>query len=131
VTPPPREQRDREQPRGGVGGGKKRSCGWRRRRLGSQCRGGRRGREEGYMGGGNGLVDGFRRLFHRRTPSGSVPGSNQSSAGDDFSSDIEVVEDLDLVGLRAIRVPKRKMPLPVETHKKVRQSRCSLCSWSC
>jgi hypothetical protein len=83
------------------------------------------------MGGGNGLVDGFRRLFHRRTPSGSVPGSNQSSAGDDFSSDIEVVEDLDLVGLRAIRVPKRKMPLPVETHKKVRQSRCSLCSWSC
>ncbi|KAM0915290.1 hypothetical protein ACQ4PT_010951 [Festuca glaucescens] len=71
------------------------------------------------MGGGNGLVDGFRRLFHRRTPSGSVPSSNQSSAGEEFSSsDIEVVEDLDLVGLRAIRVPKRKMPLPVETHKK-------------
>ncbi|KAK1612030.1 hypothetical protein QYE76_035703 [Lolium multiflorum] len=69
------------------------------------------------MGGGNGLVDGFRRLFHRRTPSGSVPGSsNQSSAGEDFAS--SDVEDLDLVGLRAIRVPKRKMPLPVETHKK-------------
>uniref|UniRef100_A0ACD5UIC2 Uncharacterized protein n=1 Tax=Avena sativa TaxID=4498 RepID=A0ACD5UIC2_AVESA len=72
------------------------------------------------MVGGNGIVDGFRRLFHRRTPSGSVPGSsNQSSAGEDVSSsDIEAVEDLDLVGLRAIRVPKRKMPLPVETHKK-------------
>jgi hypothetical protein len=75
------------------------------------------------MGGGTGIVDGFRRLFHRRTPSGSVPSSNQSSAGEDLSSsDIEVVEDLDLVGLRAIRVPKRKMPLPVETHKKVRQT---------
>uniref|UniRef100_A0ACD6A815 Uncharacterized protein n=1 Tax=Avena sativa TaxID=4498 RepID=A0ACD6A815_AVESA len=72
------------------------------------------------MVGGNGIVDGFRRLFHRRTPSGSVPGSsNQSSAGEDVSSsDIEAVDDLDLVGLRAIRVPKRKMPLPVETHKK-------------
>lgn len=71
------------------------------------------------MGGGNGIVDGFRRLFHRRTPSGSVLGSsNQSSAGED-SSDVEVVEDLDLVGLRPIRVPKRKMPLPVESHKKV------------
>ena len=72
------------------------------------------------MGGGNGIVDGFRRLFHRRTPSGSVLGSsNQSSAGED-SSDVEAVEDLDLVGLRPIRVPKRKMPLPVESHKKVR-----------
>jgi hypothetical protein len=83
------------------------------------------------MVGGNGIVDGFRRLFHRRTPSGSVPGSsNQSSAGEDVSSsDIEAVEDLDLVGLRAIRVPKRKMPLPVETHKKVRPSpRRLLCS---
>jgi hypothetical protein len=73
------------------------------------------------MGGGNGIVDGFRRLFHRRTPSGSVLGnsSNQSSAGED-PSDVEAVEDLDLVGLRPIRVPKRKMPLPVESHKKVR-----------
>ncbi|KAM3213138.1 hypothetical protein ACQJBY_065879 [Aegilops geniculata] len=70
------------------------------------------------MGGGNGIVDGFRRLFHRRTPSGSVLGSsNQSSAGED-SSDVEAAEDLDLVGLRPIRVPKRKMPLPVESHKK-------------
>ncbi|VAI78810.1 unnamed protein product [Triticum turgidum subsp. durum] len=70
------------------------------------------------MGGGNGIVDGFRRLFHRRTPSGSVLGSsNQSSAGED-SSDAEAAEDLDLVGLRPIRVPKRKMPLPVESHKK-------------
>ncbi|KAI4967418.1 hypothetical protein ZWY2020_027819 [Hordeum vulgare] len=70
------------------------------------------------MGGGNGIVDGFRRLFHRRTPSGSVLGSsNQSSAGED-SSELEAVEDLDLVGLRPIRVPKRKMPLPVESHKK-------------
>lgn len=70
------------------------------------------------MVGGGGIVDGFRRLFHRRTPSGSGPSSNQSSAGEE-SSDIDaVVEDLDLVGLRAIRVPKRKMPLPVESHKK-------------
>jgi serine/threonine protein kinase len=58
-------------------------------------------------------------LFHRRTPSGSGLGSssNQSSAGED-PSDVEVVEDLDLVGLHSIRVPKRKMPLPVESHKK-------------
>lgn len=78
------------------------------------------------MVGGGGIVDGFRRLFHRRTPSGSGPSSNQSSAGEE-SSDIDaVVEDLDLVGLRAIRVPKRKMPLPVESHKKVRQPGNSL-----
>lgn len=67
------------------------------------------------MGGGGAFVDGFRRLFHRRTASGS--NSNQSSAGDE-SSELEVVEDPDLVGLRAIRVPKRKMPLPVGSHKK-------------
>lgn len=71
------------------------------------------------MVGGTGIVDGFRRLFHRRTPSGSVPGSsNQSSAGEELPDIEAVVEGLDLVGLRAIRVPKRKMPLPVETHKK-------------
>ncbi|XP_062234158.1 mitogen-activated protein kinase 12-like [Phragmites australis] len=64
------------------------------------------------MGGG------FRRWFHRR--SGSTSNSNQSSAGEgeEGSPDLEVVEDPDLVGLRAIRVPKRKMPLPVESHKK-------------
>uniref|UniRef100_A0A0E0LFG8 mitogen-activated protein kinase n=1 Tax=Oryza punctata TaxID=4537 RepID=A0A0E0LFG8_ORYPU len=72
------------------------------------------------MGGGGTLVDGFRRLFHRRTASGSGSNSNQSSnAGEEAaSSDLEVVDDPDLVALRAIRVPKRKMPLPVESHKK-------------
>jgi hypothetical protein len=72
------------------------------------------------MGGGGAIVHGFRRWFHRRN--GSTSGSNQSSVageGDDGSSDLEVNEDPDLVGLRAIRVPKRKMPLPVESHRKV------------
>jgi hypothetical protein len=71
------------------------------------------------MGGGGTIVDGFRRWFHRR--SGSSANSTQSSAGegDEGSSDLEVVEDPDLVGLRAIRVLKRRMPLPVESHKKV------------
>ncbi|XP_066372514.1 mitogen-activated protein kinase 12-like isoform X1 [Miscanthus floridulus] len=71
------------------------------------------------MGGGGAIVHGFRRWFHRRN--GSTSGSNQSSAageGDDGSSDLEVIEDPDLVSLRAIRVPKRKMPLPVESHRK-------------
>uniref|UniRef100_J3LFE4 Uncharacterized protein n=1 Tax=Oryza brachyantha TaxID=4533 RepID=J3LFE4_ORYBR len=46
-------------------------------------------------------------------------GSNQSSnTGEEAASNIEVVEDPDLVGLRAICVPKRKMPLPVKNHKK-------------
>ncbi|CAD6335459.1 unnamed protein product [Miscanthus lutarioriparius] len=72
------------------------------------------------MGGGGAIVHGFRRWFHRRN--GSTSGSNQSSAageGDDGSSDLEVIEDPDLVSLRAIRVPKRKMPLPVESHRKL------------
>jgi hypothetical protein len=72
------------------------------------------------MGGGGAIVHGFRRWFHRRN--GSTSGSNQSSVageGDDGSSDLEVIEDPDLVALRAIRVPKRKMPLPVESHRKV------------
>ncbi|CAN6200564.1 unnamed protein product [Urochloa humidicola] len=71
------------------------------------------------MGGGGAIVDGFRRLFHRRN--GSTSNSNQSSVageGEEGSPDLEVIEDPDLVGLRAIRVPKRKMPLPVESHKK-------------
>ncbi|XP_062229772.1 mitogen-activated protein kinase 12 [Phragmites australis] len=70
------------------------------------------------MGGGGALVDGFRRWFHRRN--GSTSNSNQSSAGEgeEGSPDLEVVEDPDLTGLRAIRVPKRMMPLPVESHKK-------------
>jgi hypothetical protein len=68
------------------------------------------------MGGGDTIVDGFRRWFHRR--SGSNANSTQSSAGEG-DSDLEVVEDPDLVGLRAIRVPKRRMPLPVESHRKV------------
>ncbi|XP_052158389.1 mitogen-activated protein kinase 12 [Oryza glaberrima] len=70
------------------------------------------------MGGGGTLVDGFRRLFHRRTASGSNQSSN---AGEEVaSSDLEVADDPDLVALRSIRirVPKRKMPLPVESHKK-------------
>uniref|UniRef100_A0A0E0Q2F9 mitogen-activated protein kinase n=1 Tax=Oryza rufipogon TaxID=4529 RepID=A0A0E0Q2F9_ORYRU len=70
------------------------------------------------MGGGGTLVDGFRRLFHRRTASGSNQSSN---AGEEAaSSDLEVADDPDLVALRSIRirVPKRKMPLPVESHKK-------------
>ena len=86
-------------------------------RAGSQCRRARRARS---MGGGGAIVHGFRRWFHRRN--GSTSGSNQSSAageGDDGSSDLEVIEDPDLVSLRAIRVPKRKMPLPVESHRKV------------
>ncbi|KAF8772119.1 hypothetical protein HU200_006114 [Digitaria exilis] len=71
------------------------------------------------MGGGGTIVDGFRRLFHRRN--GSTSNSNQSSVageGEEVSPDLEVIEEPDLVGLRAIRVPKRKMPLPVESHKK-------------
>ncbi|CAN6215687.1 unnamed protein product [Urochloa humidicola] len=71
------------------------------------------------MGGGGAIVDGFRRLFHRRN--GSTSNSNQSSVageGDEGSPDLEVIEDPDLIALRAIRVPKRKMPLPVESHKK-------------
>ncbi|CAL4966476.1 unnamed protein product [Urochloa decumbens] len=71
------------------------------------------------MGGGGAFVDGFRRLFHRRN--GSTSNSNQSSVageGDEGSPDLEVIEDPDLIALRAIRVPKRKMPLPVESHKK-------------
>ncbi|KAG2608417.1 mitogen-activated protein kinase 12-like [Panicum virgatum] len=71
------------------------------------------------MGGGGTIVDGFRRLFHRRN--GSTSNSHQSSVageGEEGSPDLEVIEDPDLVGLRAIRVPKRKMPLPVESHKK-------------
>ncbi|GJN41179.1 hypothetical protein PR202_gn00521 [Eleusine coracana subsp. coracana] len=70
------------------------------------------------MGGGGAIVDGFRRWFHRRN--GSNANSNQSSAGEgeEDSSDLEVIEDPDLIGLRAIRVPKRKMPLPVESHRK-------------
>jgi serine/threonine protein kinase len=58
-------------------------------------------------------------LFHRRN--GSTSNSHQSSVageGEEGSPDLEVIEDPDLVGLRAIRVPKRKMPLPVESHKK-------------
>jgi len=74
------------------------------------------------MGGGGAIVHGFRRWFHRRSE-GSTSNSNQPSlAGegeaDDGSSDLEVIEDPDLLGLRAIRVPKRKMPLPVESHRK-------------
>ena len=72
------------------------------------------------MGGGGTIVDGFRRLFHRRN--GSTSNSHQSSVageGEEGSPDLEVIEDPDLVGLRAIRVPKRKMPLPVESHRKV------------
>ncbi|KAK3134523.1 hypothetical protein QOZ80_6AG0550260 [Eleusine coracana subsp. coracana] len=70
------------------------------------------------MGGGGAIVDGFRRWFHRRN--GSNANSNQSSAGEgeEDSSDLEVIEDPDLIGLRAIHVPKRKMPLPVESHRK-------------
>ncbi|RLN13106.1 mitogen-activated protein kinase 12 [Panicum miliaceum] len=71
------------------------------------------------MGGGGTIVDGFRRLFHRRN--GSTSNSHQSSVageGEEGSPDLEVIEDPDLVGLRAIRVPKRKMPLPVESHRK-------------
>ncbi|KAG8074693.1 hypothetical protein GUJ93_ZPchr0006g42584 [Zizania palustris] len=68
------------------------------------------------MGGGGTLADGFRRLFHRRTASGSNP--NQSSDGKEAPSDVEFVDDPDLVGLRPIRVPKRNMLLPVENHKK-------------
>ena len=85
--------------------------------MGSQCRWARRARR---MGGGGTIVDGFRRLFHRRN--GSTSNSHQSSVageGEEGSPDLEVIEDPDLVGLRAIRVPKRKMPLPVESHKKV------------
>ena len=85
--------------------------------MGSQCRGARRARR---MGGGGTIVDGFRRLFHRRN--GSTSNSHQSSVageGEEGSPDLEVIEDPDLVGLRAIRVPKRKMPLPVESHRKV------------
>lgn len=81
------------------------------------------------MGGGGTLVDGFRRLFHRRTASGSNQSSN---AGEEAaSSDLEVADDPDLVALRSIRirVPKRKMPLPVESHKKVR--RCLVWSVLC
>uniref|UniRef100_A0A0D9WTZ5 mitogen-activated protein kinase n=1 Tax=Leersia perrieri TaxID=77586 RepID=A0A0D9WTZ5_9ORYZ len=73
------------------------------------------------MGGGGTLADGFRRLFHRRTASGSGSGSGSNSAAGEEApapSDIEVVDDPDLVGLREIRVPKRKMPLPIESHKK-------------
>jgi hypothetical protein len=70
------------------------------------------------MGGGGGtIVDGFRRWLHRRNANSN---SNQSSAGNG-DSDLHVVEDPDLVGLRAIRVPKRKMPLPVDNHRKVSQ----------
>jgi hypothetical protein len=72
------------------------------------------------MGGGGTIVHGFRRLFHRRN--GSTSTSNPSSVtgeGEEGSPDLEVIEDPDLVGLRAIRVPKRKMPLPIESHKKV------------
>ncbi|KAL6873892.1 hypothetical protein ACP4OV_013974 [Aristida adscensionis] len=73
------------------------------------------------MGGGGALVDGLRRWFHRRN--GSTGNANQPSAsaggeGEEGPADLEVVEDPDLVGLRTIRVPKRKMPLPVESHKK-------------
>jgi hypothetical protein len=75
------------------------------------------------MGGGGAIVHGFRRWFHRRSE-GSTSNSNQScrageGEADDGSSDLEVIEDPDLLGLRAIRVPKRKMPLPVESHRKV------------
>jgi hypothetical protein len=77
------------------------------------------------MGGGGAIVDGFRRWFHRRNGSNS----NQSSAGDG-DSDLEVVEDPDLVGLRAIRVPKRKMPLPIDNHRKVSERFSSFSAFS-
>lgn len=69
------------------------------------------------MGGG---FDGFRRWFHRRngSTSASDPPSVAGEGEGDGSPDLEVLEDPDLVGLRAIRVPKRKMPLPIESHKK-------------
>lgn len=56
------------------------------------------------MGKGAKLVDGFRRYFHRRTASDFR--SNQSSAGEK-PSELEVIEDPDLAGLRAIRLPRR------------------------
>jgi hypothetical protein len=74
------------------------------------------------MGGGGAIVHGFRRWFHRRSGStsnqSSIAGDGEGEA-DGGSPDLEIVDDPDLLGLRAIRVPKRKMPLPVESHRKV------------
>ena len=54
------------------------------------------------MGGGGTLVDGFRRLFHRRTASGSNQSSN---AGEEAaSSDLDVADDPDLVALGSFRM---------------------------
>ncbi|AQK81040.1 Putative MAP kinase family protein [Zea mays] len=73
------------------------------------------------MGGGGAIVHGFRRWFHRRSGStsnqSSIAGDGEGEA-DGGSPDLEIVDDPDLLGLRAIRVPKRKMPLPVESHRK-------------
>ncbi|XP_020098066.1 mitogen-activated protein kinase 9-like isoform X1 [Ananas comosus] len=88
--------------------------------------------------GGGALVDGLRRWFQRRSQNPRAAASYASSlssdrdpaalAGVDDDGDaapaesegegeIEVVEDLDLIGLRIIRVPKRKMA-PIDPHKK-------------
>ncbi|XP_072983880.1 mitogen-activated protein kinase 9-like isoform X3 [Typha latifolia] len=83
------------------------------------------------MGGGT-LVDGVRRWFQRRTTdSRTSAASSTTLIGDRDPEELEpdeeeeesredqllIVEDLDLVGLRLIRVPKRKMA-PIDAHKK-------------
>ncbi|RRT56797.1 hypothetical protein B296_00042366 [Ensete ventricosum] len=80
--------------------------------------------------GGGALVDGVRRWFQRRSHRSSAAASSTLSTDDpsyDESGEVEeedqlrIVEDLDLIGLPYIRVPKRfKMPPIGQPYKKVR-----------
>ncbi|XP_010537489.1 PREDICTED: mitogen-activated protein kinase 8-like isoform X2 [Tarenaya hassleriana] len=85
------------------------------------------------MGGGGNLVDGVRRWLFPRRPSPSDnrnpnPNHNPSnssdpnqvvdeSSGGDSKEELTVTEDLNLSGLKLIRVPKRHH-LPMDSHKK-------------
>ncbi|XP_064980015.1 mitogen-activated protein kinase 9-like isoform X1 [Musa acuminata AAA Group] len=78
--------------------------------------------------GGGALVDGVRRWFQRRSHRSSTAASSTLSTDDsayDESGEVEeddqlrIVEDLDLIGLPYIRVPKRfKMPPIGQPYKK-------------
>ncbi|KAG6470639.1 hypothetical protein ZIOFF_071716 [Zingiber officinale] len=76
--------------------------------------------------GGGAIVDGVRRWFHRRTHRSSAAASllNDDPAFDESGEEgdeeeLRIVEDLDLIGLPHIRVPKRfKMPPIEQPYKK-------------
>ncbi|KAJ3683334.1 hypothetical protein LUZ60_013561 [Juncus effusus] len=75
------------------------------------------------MGGSNNLVDGVRRWFQRRSGSDRTSAVASEFEPDEAESEveaeeIEAIEELDLDGLKGIRVPKRSKLLPLDLHKK-------------